>query len=83
MHFPAGVPLAGFIPIPRYFADQFELKNATELFPEEVILEEQKATTDAIQYRFDVEFKTPKRVGRHYFNGKDVYGNEFPDHQRN
>jgi hypothetical protein len=83
VHFPAGVPLAGFIPIPRYFADQFELKNATELFPEEVILEEQKATTDAIQYRFDVEFKTPKRVGRHYFNGKDVYGNEFPDHQRN
>ena len=81
VHFPAGVPFAGFIPIPRYFADQFELKDATEIFPQDVILEEQKATTDAIQHRFDVEYKSPKGVGRHYLNGRDVYGNKFQDHQ--
>ena len=33
--FPAGTPLAAFIPIPRYFGDDFELKFATDLFSAE------------------------------------------------
>ena len=78
---PAGTPLAGFIPIPRYFGDSFEIKKAEDIFDEETILEEMTATFDSGIYRNEIEPKLPNQVGRHYFHGVDVYGNKFPDHQ--
>ncbi len=36
---PAGTPLAGFIPIPRYYADSFSLKLAEEVLDEETMQE--------------------------------------------
>lgn len=77
-----GTPLAAFIPIPRYFADGFEIKNAEDIFDEDVILEELNAATDATIHRIEVEGTLPDRVGKFYKNGTDVYGNEFPDHQK-
>jgi hypothetical protein len=77
-----GTPIAAFIPIPRYFADQFELKNAEDVFDEETINEEINATNDANIHRSTVELELPNQVGRFYFKGTDVYGNEFPDHQK-
>lgn len=79
---PAGTPLAAFIPLPRYYADNFELKLAEELFTKEIIEEELQADIDATNYRNNVEINLPHKVGKHYFNGKDVYGNVFSDHQR-
>lgn len=79
---PAGTPLAAFVPIPRYYGDKFELKMAEEIFNQEIIDEELKADTDAGIYRKDVETKLKHQVGRHYFTGKDIYGNEFKDHQK-
>jgi hypothetical protein len=79
---PAGMPLAAFIPIPRYYADSFQLKMADELFSEEVIKEEQTAEIDATIKRQTVERLTKNQVGKDYFKGIDVYGNPFPDHQR-
>lgn len=78
---PKGAPIAAFIPVPRYFSDRFELKFAEELFSEEKIEEEIKTREDFLKHRNEVEPTLPNKVGRFYFNGKDVYGNKFLDHQ--
>ena len=78
-----GTPIAAFIPIPRYYADSFELKHADEVFDEQTISEEINARTDANTYRSVVEGTMPGRVGKDYLMGRDVYGNKFTDHQKN
>jgi len=79
---PAGTPIAGFIPIPRYFANQFKLEFAENIFNEEIIEEEIQANKDAIDYRVNVEPFLKNKVGKHYMLGKDIYGNKFDDHQK-
>lgn len=79
---PVGAPLAAFIPIPRYYADSFELKHAEDIFSKELIDEESQANKDANAYREKIEPTLPNKVGRQYFQGKDVYNNKFPDHQK-
>jgi hypothetical protein len=78
---PKGAPIAAFIPIPRYYADKFEIKFADEIFSNEIVKEEIKARLDAVVYRETVEPNLPNEVGRQYLKGEDVYGNKFPDHQ--
>lgn len=79
---PKGVPLAAFIPIPRYFADEFELQFAEDIFSEEIISEELQTIYDTNIKREEVEQLNPNKVGRDYLLGNDVYGNKFDDHQR-
>jgi hypothetical protein len=80
--FPAGTPLAAFIPIPRYFGDDFELKLATDLFSDELVAEEQEAAFAADKKRHTVEKNLKFQIGRDYYQGYDVYGNKFLDHQK-
>jgi len=82
VYIPAGTPLAAIIPIPRYYADQFELKYAEDIFDQETIDEESQTLLDVVTHREEVEKDLPNQVGRHYFKGEDVYGNKFPDHQK-
>jgi hypothetical protein len=77
----AGTPLAAFIPIPRYYADSFELKHAEDIFSQEIIDEELQANLDAFTFRSGPEKELPNSVGRLYFRGEDIYKNKFPDHQ--
>ena len=79
---PAGWPLAAFMPIPRYYGDGFNLDFAENLFSEEIVNEELKAESDAGQHRANVEKNLKHGVGKHYMQGKDVYGNKFKDHQK-
>lgn len=79
---PKGTPLAAFIPVPRYFSDSFDLKFAEDIFSDQIIIEENQAASDASLSRSEVELKTGDGTGKHYMFGKDVYGNEFKDHQR-
>jgi hypothetical protein len=79
---PAGFPLAAFIPIPRYYCDKFNLDFAENIFSKEIIDEEIKADADAGDYREKVEPTLKNNVGKHYMQGKDVYGNTFKDHQK-
>lgn len=79
---PAGYPLAAFIPIPRYYCDEFNLDFAENLFNKEIIDEEIKADKDAGEYREEVEPTLKNGVGKHYMQGKDVYDNAFKDHQK-
>lgn len=79
---PGGHPLGAFIPIPRYYCDEFNLDFAENLFSEEIVNEELTADNDAGIHRIKVEPTLKHGVGRHYLQGKDVYGNKFKDHQK-
>ena len=79
---PAATPLAAIIPIPRYYADDFELKYAEDIFDEETINEEVQANMDTDIYRTEIEPTLPNQAGKHYIRGVDVYGNKFSDHQK-
>jgi hypothetical protein len=79
---PAGTPLAGFIPIPRYYADSFSLKLAEEVFDEETMQESLQTLVDTVTHRRAVEESLANSVGRLYFKGEDIYGKEFLDHQK-
>jgi hypothetical protein len=82
VHIPAGNPLAAFIPIPRYYCDEFILESAENLFSKEIIDEELQASKDAGKHRKEIEPNLKHGVGKHYMQGKDVYGNFFKDHQK-
>ena len=82
VYVPAGSPIAGFIPIPRYYSDQFELKFADELFDQNIIDEEINADKAASEYRKNVEPTLKSGVSKHYLMGQDVFGNKFEDHQK-
>lgn len=78
VYIPAGTPIAAFIPIPRYYADSFELKLAEDIFSQEIIDEENEAELNSGIHRTYVE---TNGAGKHYLLGNDVYGNVFKDHQ--
>lgn len=79
---PAGFPLAAFIPIPRYYCDEFNLDFAENIFSKEIVDEELEAEIDSGKHRKNVEPTLKPSVGKHYMQGKDVYGNIFKDHQK-
>lgn len=79
---PAGLPLAAFMPIPRYYCDEFNLDFAENIFKKEIVDEEIKADRDANKHREKIEPNLKNGVGKHYLQGKDVYGNIFKDHQK-
>ena len=73
-------PLVGMIPIPRYFCDSFELKNAYDIFDKNIVDEEVKVTHEHGQQR---ENSNNYQLGfdKIYYSGKDIKGNKFKDHQ--
>jgi hypothetical protein len=81
VHFPAGIPLAALLPIPRYVGDAYKIAIAEEIFSDEIIKEERESCKAEIEARVTVDPSLPNRVNRRYFKGVDFYGNEFPDHQ--
>ena len=66
---PAGTPLAGFIPIPRYYQDSFSLKMAEDVFDEEMLIKKEQSFADAVTHRQEVEESLPNRIGKFYING--------------
>jgi hypothetical protein len=72
-------PLVGIIPIPRYFCDSFELKNAYDIFDKEVIEEEKAVVKEHSEKRKKDNMDNIK--DGLYYKGVDVRGNKFKDHQ--
>jgi hypothetical protein len=70
------------LPIPRYFVDDFEIMDARNYMTRGQILEEVQCSKDFGRERQEEDPKKPHAAGRRYFNGEDVYGNKFPDHQK-
>ena len=73
-------PLIGIIPIPRYFCDSFELKNAYEIFDKKIIKEEMNAVNKHGKKR-NYNNKNNLGTDKIYYSGKDIDGNIFKDHQ--
>jgi len=70
------------IPIPRYFVDGFQLRPANEILTLAQIREEQEAGRKFGEERSQVDINKPHGNGRRYFNGEDIYGTPFADHQK-
>jgi hypothetical protein len=73
-----GDVIAGVIPYPRHYVENFELVDASELFTPEQIAAEQQAARDFGRERAERDVLRPDGVGRRYHKGEDVYGNKFP-----
>lgn len=73
-------PLVGIIPIPRYFCDSFQLKNAYEIFDTDIVEEELKVIREHADKR-DFVNKNQLGADRIYYLGGDIKGNKFKDHQ--
>jgi hypothetical protein len=71
-----------FIPIPRYFVDEYDLINAKEHMLQEDIEDEWKIIEEFGRERQTIDSKKPHAAGKRYFKGEDVYGNKFSDHQK-
>jgi len=74
--------IAGFIPIPRYFVDGFNIVSGREVASEEYIKHIEQAAMDFSAERTGSDLEKPGRNGRRYFNGEDVYGCPYLDHQK-
>lgn len=75
-------PLIGIIPIPRYFCDQFTLVSAYEIFEknevdEEIEVYEENSKVDVFLRNGNYK----KWWDGCYFDGTDIRGNKFKDHQ--
>jgi hypothetical protein len=78
----AGEPVGAFIPIPRYYADNFEIAFAEDIYTQEQISAEHDTLNEFSRIRSTVDIVNVGGVGRRYFKGIDAWGNKFPDHQR-
>ena len=86
-----GDMLAMILPIKRYYADGFEIKDAREIFPTSILKEEIRALGDhsAPDAELNQERGTfggisedeDRKLGI-YFKGYDPYGNKYKEHQR-
>ena len=71
-----------FIPVPRYFVDSFEMVDAKDYLTQEQIDTEISCANDFARERSGPDKEKSHAAGRRYFNGEDVYGNKFEDHQK-
>lgn len=74
-------PVCGLIPIPRYFLDSFELKNAYDIFDKDVVEDEIKVVSEHGERRTKDLLKPDRPLDRLYYKGMDIKGNKFKDHQ--
>ncbi len=74
-------PLVGMIPIPRYFCDSFELKNAYDIFNKEIIEEELNVVFEHSKKRKEANSKKEYVGDKTYYSGFDIKGNKFKNHQ--
>jgi hypothetical protein len=77
-----GDPLGAFIPIPRYFVDQFEIDDATTYFSEDLIAKEIGESNRLSTERDTVDKEKTHASGRRYFNGEHTDGVKYQDHQK-
>ena len=68
------------IPIPRYYCDSFELKNAYDIFDKNIVTEEMEVTKEHEDKRL-IQNTNKLSADKVYYSGKDIKGNKFKDHQ--
>ncbi len=82
VHIPAGTPVGCVLPIERHFVDKFTLTYAEEIFDKDLIENERQIGKEFGEERNIEDKNKTRHAGRRYFEGKDVRGNVFKDHQK-
>ena len=87
VHIPEGMPLAAFIPIQRNFSDNFEIKNAEDIFSKKEIDEAYEAEIKYAEIRNMNNSTNRKDDGSYiadglYMRGKKTNGDDFFNHQK-
>jgi hypothetical protein len=77
-----GDPLGAFIPVPRYFVENFSILSASECFSEEVLRNEYLDSQELSRQRAQEDKSKPHESGRKYFNGHHAFGEQYKDHQK-
>ena len=77
-----GDPVGAFIPIPRYFVDNFEVELVGDLFDEQLHINEIEEMNILSIERIGKDKEKPHQSGRRYFNGIHTDSNKYPDHQK-
>lgn len=77
-----GDPLGAFMPIPRYFIDNFVVEEVSNHFDNELILNEVKDSVELGRQRDSEDKARPHAAGRKYFNGEHAFGQSYSDHQK-
>jgi hypothetical protein len=80
--FKKGDPLGAFIPIPRYFVDNFEIDLASNYFSRELLRNEAGDVKEFTRQRETDDRLRPHESGRKYFNGEHAFGEKYLDHQK-
>lgn len=77
-----GDPLGAFMPVPRYFVDNFNLKLMKDLYSKEVWDTEISESKRLKDERMGPDKEKPHMSGRRYFNGNHSDGSLYTDHQK-
>lgn len=77
-----GDPLGAFIPIPRYFVDNFEVDIVSNYFEEGLVKNERIDGREFDRQRAADDKRKPHESGRKYFNGIHAFGEKYTDHQK-
>ena len=77
-----GDALGAFIPIPRYYVDQYTVASVSDIFSKELHENEILDATEFGRQRNSEDKAKPHESGRKYFKGQQAFGEDFPDHQR-
>lgn len=82
IHIKKGDALGAFIPIPRYFIDNFKVDLITNIFDKSYHEFELQDSNELNRQRVNEDLKKPHQSGRKYFNGIHALGSEYSDHQK-
>jgi hypothetical protein len=77
-----GDALGAFIPIPRYFVDNFDTKLVSDVFSKELHVNELEEVKILSNERNTIDKYKPHQSGRKYFKGINSDNTSYPDHQK-
>lgn len=77
-----GDPVGAFIPIPRYFIDNFEVDDSSKYFNKDIIAKETEESNRLSVERTTVDLIKAHQSGRRYFNGMHTNEEKYKDHQK-
>lgn len=79
---PKGSPIGCVLPYPRHFIDGYRVAMATDVLPQDVLEDERRTQLHHGTERLSYDTANPNSRGFRYWDGLDVYGNRFADHQK-
>ena len=74
--------VGAFIPIPRYFVDNFEVKFVEDVFSHDIRARESDDANALGKERAQVDIKNKNGIGRRYFNGENSDDTKYKNHQK-